>query len=980
MARPSFYIIDGHAHIYRAYFAPFRDLTSPAGEPTKATFVFTQMLLNLVEQRKPDYLAMVIDSGDETVFRKEIDPHYKANRPPRPADFEPQERRILRIVRDAGVPLFEKPGFEADDLIATMTRVLRRRGFDVFLVSKDKDLRQLLGEGVVMYDAVTGDVFDVPTMQARLGFSPSQAIDVQTLVGDSTDNVKGVPGVGEKTAAELIARFRTIDGIYANLDQLKTRKKLVENLLGAREQLAVTRKLVTLRDDVPMEFDPEACRFTGFRVESLQAHLRELGFKSLEARLPATPGAPAGEAPARVAGVEEVSANVSAVSGNIEMGPAVTAPLSAGAKTTPNAPALTFGTSLFGEPSGAGSSGDVSPPSSPLTSPVSTQLANSSACDYRAVIDEATLNALVDELRGAGRFAFDTETDSLRAVGAGLVGMSFSARPGSGWYVPLRAPSGTELLSRQRVFDALVPLLEDPSLAKVGHNLKFDLLVMRTAGVNVRGVTMDTMVASFVLDSGRVSHGIDRLAEELLRFRKISTDSLIGKGRSQITMDRVPLETITRYAAEDADIALRLADLFAAKLSAEPTLRKLHDELETPLIDVLVEMEWAGIAVNPDILAEQSRVLGERIDALRRRIHEAAGIEFNIDSPRQLGELLFTRLGLRPVKKTKTGHSTDVEVLERLAEEHPVPRLVLEYRSLVKLKNTYLDQLADQVNPRTGRIHTSFNQAGAATGRLSSSEPNLQNIPIRTDEGRRIRLAFVPGDPARDVLLTADYSQIELRVLAHLSEEPALIEAFHEDQDIHAAVAAQVFGVDPASVTREQRTRAKTINFGIVYGVTASGLARRIEGLSQRGAEDLIADYHRRFPRIKRFLDQCVEQARRHGYVETILGRRRPVREIDSRIVQLRNAAERVAINSVVQGSAADLIKVAMVNIHRRLRDERRPSRMLLQVHDELVFETPADQVERESELVRHEMTSAMTLRVPLKVEVGFGKNWQEVK
>jgi DNA polymerase-1 len=961
MARPTFYIIDGHAHIYRAYFAPFRDLTSPAGEPTKATFVFTQMLLNLVEQRKPDYLAMVIDSGDETVFRKEIDPQYKANRPARPDDFEPQERRILRIVRDAGVPLFEKPGFEADDLVATMTRVLRERGFDVFLVSKDKDLRQLLDEHVVMYDAVNGDVFDVPAMQAKLGYSPSQAIDVQTLVGDSTDNVKGVPGVGEKTAAELIARFQTIEGIYANLDQLKTKKKLVENLLAARQQLPVTRKLVTLRDDVPMDFDPEACRFDGFRVEPLLAHLRELGFKSLEAKLLASATRRASDAPMAPASVGRAPASASTASSNVP--------------PAPESPTLKFSDSLF----------DDAPASAPAETaatpaPTMSHLATSSDCDYRAVTDEATLAALVAELRTARRFAFDTETDALRAVGAGLVGMSFSTRAGSGWYVPLRAPAGTSLLPRQRVFDALVPLLEDPTLSKVGHNIKYDLLVMRTAGVNVRGVSMDTMVASFVLDSGRVSYGIDRLAEELLRFRKISTESLIGKGRSQITMDRVPLESITRYAAEDADIALRLADLFTSRLEAEPTLRKLHDELETPLIDVLVEMEWAGIAVDPAVLAEQSRVLGERIDELRNKIHQAAGVEFNIDSPKQLGELLFTRLGLRSVKKTKTGNSTDVEVLESLADKHPVPRLVLEYRSLVKLKNTYLDQLADQINPTTGRIHTSFNQTGAATGRLSSSDPNLQNIPIRTDEGRRIRLAFVPGDAARNVLLTADYSQIELRVLAHLSEEPALIEAFRRDEDIHAAVAAQVFGVDPSSVTREQRTQAKTINFGIVYGVTASGLARRIEGLSQRGAETLIADYHRRFPRIKRFLDQCVEQARRHGYVETILGRRRPVREIDSRIVQLRNAAERVAINSVVQGSAADLIKVAMVNIHRRLRDERRRSRMLLQVHDELVFETSADQVEREAELVREEMTNAMTLSVPLKVEVGFGKNWQEVK
>jgi DNA polymerase-1 len=491
---------------------------------------------------------------------------------------------------------------------------------------------------------------------------------------------------------------------------------------------------------------------------------------------------------------------------------------------------------------------------------------------------------------------------------------------------------------------------------------------------------MDTMIGAFLLDPSRIQYGIDRLALEFLNFRKVPTSDLIGKGRGQISMQKVDLDKIAAYAAEDADVALRLAEVLESKLAQTPVLRKLCDEVETPLIEVLVEMEANGIAIDPAILKEQSRVLGERIEELRSKIFQCAGAEFNPDSPKQLADILFTRLKLPVIKRTKTGSSTDVEVLEKLSDKHDCPRLVLDYRSLMKLKNTYLDNLTAYVNPKTGRIHASFNQIGAATGRLSCSDPNLQNIPIRTDEGRRIRLAFVPGDPQRNVLLTADYSQIELRILAHFTQEPALLAAFAADEDIHRAVAAEVFAVPLEKVTRDQRGQAKTINFGIIYGVSAFGLARRIDGLTVQSAADLIAAYNKRFPSIQRFLDQCVMEARTRGYVQTILGRRRPIPEINSSIVSLRNAGERMAINSVVQGSAADMIKMAMNNIHRRLKQENRPSRMLLQVHDELVFETPAEAVESEQQMIRQEMIGAIQLSVPLKVEIGWGKNWQEVK
>jgi DNA polymerase-1 len=485
-----------------------------------------------------------------------------------------------------------------------------------------------------------------------------------------------------------------------------------------------------------------------------------------------------------------------------------------------------------------------------------------------------------------------------------------------------------------------------------------------------------------LIDASRLRYGIDQLALDYLNFKKIETDELIGKGRKQLAMDRVETDRIACYAAEDADIAWRLGDLFEARLDELPAVKKLAHEIEVPLIDVLVEMELNGIAVDPRILAEQSEVMGRRIEDLREQIARAAGaeMEFNPDSPKQLADVLFNRLGLKVIKRTKTGPSTDAEVLEKLADVHPVPRLILEYRGLMKLKNTYLDNLTQYQNPRTGRIHASFNQIGAETGRLSCSDPNLQNIPIRTDEGRRIRSAFVPGDPEHNVLLTADYSQIELRFLAHFTEEPALMRAFEADEDVHRTVAAEVFGVPLEEVTREQRGQAKTINFGIVYGVSAYGLARRIEGLTTQSAQALINAYNKRFPSIKRFLEQCVMEAQSQGYVETIMGRRRPIFEINSRIVSIRNAGERMAINSVVQGSAADLIKKAMLNVYRRLEGDKRPSRMLLQVHDELVFETPAATAEADAATIREEMTNAMKLKVPLKVEVGWAKNWQEVK
>jgi DNA polymerase-1 len=936
----TFYIIDGHAQIYRAFFAPFRDLTSPTGEPTKATFVFTQMLINLVAQRKPDYLCMVIDSDEEKVFRKTLYPEYKANRPPRPDGFDVQEKRILQIVRDAGVPIFESPGFEADDVIATMARQLQEKDFEVFLVSKDKDLRQILSPCTHMYDVQADKVIDEKALLEERGYTPQQSIEVQTLMGDATDNVPGIPGVGEKTAVKLIQKYGTADAVLNHLDELTP--KMRENFVAHRDKLKVSRELVTLKTDVPMRFDVEHCSFKGLSVDGLKPHLSDLGFWTLAKKI----------------GVETT---------------ATSSPASAAPKPKPS-----FEGGLFGDlgakprPEARGTSPDqASPPQEVLTS---------ATCEYELIDTEESFEKFLNQLKKQKRFAFDTETDALGAVSSNLVGMSFSFSDACGYYIPVMGPTDAKILPRDLVIGKLKPILEDPKIEKVGHNIKYDMLSMRQVGVEVKGVALDSMIAAFLVDPGRNQYGIDPLSMHYLNFRKIATVELIGKGKHQLSMAKVDLNQISRYASEDADIAFRLSQLLDRKLTEIPALRKLNDDIETPLIDVLVEMENNGIAVDPSMLKEQSEVLGKRVEELRGQIYHHAGGEFNIDSTKQLAELLFEKLKLRVIKKVKTGPSTDVEVLEKLALDHPVPRLILEYRQLVKLKNTYLDNLTEYLNPKTHRIHASFNQIGAATGRLSCSDPNLQNIPIRTDEGRRIRLAFVPGDREKNILLTADYSQIELRVLAHFTQEPALVKAFENDEDIHKAVAAEVFHVPLDQVTREQRGQAKTINFGIVYGVTAMGLARRIEGLTVKAAQELINAYNKRFPAIEQFLNQCVMNAQSQGYVETLLGRRRPLPDIHSGVLQIRNAAERMAINSVVQGTAADLIKLAMVNIHRRIRKEGLKSRMLLQVHDELVFETPVDVVEEEAKIIQGEMVNAMKLTVPLKVEVGWGKNWQEGK
>ncbi len=905
------YLIDGHAQIFRAYYAPFRDLTSPSGEPTRATHVFCQMLLNMLRDRRPDYLAMVLDAGHETTFRHEIDPQYKANRDAAPEDLGPQIDRIVSILKAMKIPILVRPGFEADDILATLARRLRD-DVEILLVSSDKDLEQLLDDRVRLYDPRKNVLIDPDTLKEKKGYVPDQAVEIQTLVGDSTDNIPGVKGIGPKTAAKLINKYGTAEAVLAHADELTP--KMAENVRAFAEQLPVTRQLVTLRSDVDVSFALDEARCDRFDLAAAQAVFKELGFTRLTDQLVSQLGGEADESE------EEPIADV-------QPKPLVAAP---------------------------------------------------SKTDYQLVDDDKRFDAFLTQLSAQPAFAFDTETTGLNPVAADLVGMSFSWEAGQGFYLPVRSALG-ERLDMQRTLTALKPILEDPAIRKCGQNIKYDLVVMRCAGVNVAGVEFDTMLASFVLDATRRSHGMDHLAHEFLDHETIPISDLIGKGKDQITIDQANPSAVAEYASEDADITWRLKQVLEPQVR-EAGLDALLRKIEVPLVPVLADMEFNGVALDSKVLARMSNRLGNRLMELTGEIHAAAGHEFNIDSPKQLGVVLFDELGLRVVKRTKTSRSTDADTLATLAFEtdHALPKLVLEYRELSKLKNTYVDALPEAVCPRTGRIHASFDQTGAVTGRLSSSNPNLQNIPIRTETGREIRKAFVAGD-ANHVLLAADYSQIELRVLAHFCGDAGLVEAFANDQDIHAAVASQVFSVPVESVTKEQRGRAKTVNFGIIYGQTPFGLARQT-GMSVSEAKEFIQRYFARYPGIQAFIDKCVADAASKGHAETILGRRRRIETIRSRNRQAAAAAERLAVNTVVQGSAADLIKTAMINIHRRIGDEDRPARMLIQVHDELVFEVPRDAVEAEADMIRREMIGAMQLAVPLKVDLAWGANWLEGK
>jgi DNA polymerase-1 len=903
------------------------------------------MLLKLYQQCRPDYVVAAVDTPGKT-FRDELYADYKGTRRATPDDLTSQVPRVLEVFQHFGIPVVGQAGLEADDVIATITRRVLAdpslAGLSVRIVSKDKDLEQLLGDRVTLFDVHTDTTVDVASLLANKGVTPAQVVDTLALMGDAVDNVPGVAGIGPKTAAQLISEFGSLEGILAHLDEIKGKRR--EALEQARAHLPLSRTLVTLKGDADFPFSLETARARPPDAGRLVSLFQTLGFHRFQ---------------------DEVR-RLAAAWPTPRAGPeAVPAPAEA-AVTAPPAPA-------GGGPAPEGEGAPVEAP----------RLATADSADYRAVVDLAGLHALAETLRAQPIIAVDTETTGLER-GARLCGLSFSWHAGHGVYVPTRSPEPSAHLDTATVLGVLRPLLEDPTLPKCGHNLKFDAGALRGEGVSLRGVVFDSMLASMLIDPAQSSHKLDLLAQQLLGYEMIPITALIGEGAAQGTMDAVPLEAITRYAAEDADVALRLYERLAPRLE-ELGLAALLRDVEAPLTSVLAEMEANGILCDGEELVRQGAGLTGRVEELRRRVQDIAGSEFQLDSTKQLAEVLFDRLGLTPGKKTKTGRSTDVHVLERLAAQEDrndprttVPGLVLEYRQLNKLISTYLGNLRDSIDPGTGRIHSTFHQLVAATGRLASQNPNLQNIPVRRDIGRQIRKAFLA--PAEQLLLCADYSQVELRLLAHLSEDAALLDAFARDLDIHSAVAAQVFNVAPEAVTREQRGYAKTINFGIIYGITPFGLARRIEGLDVPAATELIAGYKRRFPGIDAFLRACVRQALEEGYVTTILGRRRAIPELRSANHATRALGERLAINSVVQGSAADLIKVAMVNVQRRIERDGLPLRLILQIHDELVLEGPAGQAAALADAVRDEMERAMTLRVPLKAEVGVGRDWMSAK
>lgn len=969
------YLIDGYAQFFRAYHAIRTRMSSPVtGEPTNMTFGFVGMLLKLLrrdaEQLKgdgdPAYLAVALDiGGDHGTFRSTLYPAYKATRDAPPEDLAPQVERALRILGAIGVPVIGAAGFEADDVIATIASAysLRHPDVRVRIISKDKDLKQLLGEGVPrtqMYDIHTDVLITEQTLKDELGITPAQVIDMLTLMGDTADNVPGVPGIGPKTAAQLIAEYGTLDAVVAAAEAGAIKGKKGENILAARANLPLSKQLVSLRHDVPIDLDLETARTDRLKLGELMPILRELGFNRYQDELKALLGQTAAPEPAGI-------------------------PTSKGQGLK----SLGFG---FGT----------------LFEQHAEEAVRAVDGNYRLVTTRPDLDALIERMKQAPVVAIDTETTHIRPMLAQLAGVCVSVQTGEGFYIPVRSPDPSSHLDEATVIAALRPVLEDPSVPKVGHNLKFDLNVLRNTGIRLAGdlptpdhpLAGDTMIASYVLDPSRSSHSMDALAMALLGRANISIKDLIGTGRDQKRFDEVSLDRAGPYSAEDADVTLQLDHALAQQLAAEPSLQTLYRTVEMPLVPVLAELEYNGVLVDPAELDRQRERLQSRIDDLARSIDTAAidalDRTFDYNSPKQLAEALFNKpdhpdkpgLGLKPIKKTKTGFSTDAEVLDKLAADDtiasrtPIPGLILEYRQLTKLVSTYLAALKDEIHPVTRRIHASFNQTVAVTGRLSSSDPNLQNIPIRTDIGRDIRKAFI-APPGR-VLITADYSQIELRVLAHLSRDPALIAAFLGGEDIHTAVAAQIHRVPLDQVTREQRSGAKMVNFGIVYGVTPYGLARRL-GVSNTEAAEIIDGYKARFGNIATFLAECIQQATDRGFVETMLGRRRPIPEIESNNPQRRALAERTAINTVVQGSAADLIKLAMIDLHARINaaapaDALAGTKMILQIHDELVFETPEDRAAAVMPVIIERMEAAMSLSVPLKVDAHAGANWFEGK
>ncbi|MCH9654345.1 MAG: DNA polymerase I [Planctomycetes bacterium] len=890
--KETLYIIDTFSLVFQVFHA-VPAMTGPAGQPTNAIFGITRDILNIIKTHSPDYLIFAMDSSGPGT-RNEIYPDYKANRSEMPEDLKAQISSIMDVVKGFQVPIIEQPGWEADDVFATLARLGKERGIETVIVTNDKDARQLINDSVQLYNIRKNTFMDAEAVVQDWGIRPDQVIDFQSLVGDSVDNIPGVPLVGPKKAQTLIEKFGSLEEVLANADQAKG-PKLQQNLKEYADQARMSRQLVTLNNGLELKVDWEASRLTHPDRERLRQLFIDFGFRRF---------------------AEDMKDNFTKQD------------------TTPTVDRI-----------------------------------------WETVDSKPTFEKFMALIHQQDEFCVDLETTGLKPAEAEIVGWAISWQENQGYYIPVEGPAGQKALDPQYVLNHLRPLLEDPDILIANQNIKYDMVVLMRAGVTLQGVSIDPMVASYLLSAGERGHGLDKLAERYLQHTMIPISDLIGSGKQQKKMFEVDVVKVAEYAVEDAEIAWKLSRILKEELKQEG-LWDLYWDLERPLISILAEMEFTGIRVDTDELNRQSQQLQERLTELISEIYEIAGHEFNIASPLQLRTVLFEELNLPVFKKTKTGPSTDQSVLEKLAPLHELPAKISEHRHLSKLKSTYLDALPDLVNSDTGRIHASFNQVVAATGRLSSSDPNLQNIPIRTEEGRQIRKAFIPKNEDWR-LLCADYSQIELRVLAHLSQDEALSLAFREGADIHTAVASDIFRVSHDDVDSNMRRTAKAVNFGVIYGQSPFGLSETI-GIPQSEAAGFIQDYFERYRGVREFLDQILEDCSKNRFVRTICGRKREVQGVRAGIQKQLNMPERTAINTVIQGSAADLIKQAMINVTERLKQEQHPGRMLMQIHDELVFEVPTSNLESLSQIVREEMESAMDLDIPLIVDLSSGRNWLE--
>ena len=889
--RKTLYLIDGSSYIFRAFFGVRQQLSTSKGFPTNALYGFINMLQKVIREEKPDYLVVAFDSPDKT-FRHKIYPNYKANRDAPPEELSRQFPYFEPLVTAYGLSSIRRPGFEADDIIGTLAKKGKKKGLEIVIVSGDKDMMQLISPHIYMLDTMKNKKFMDKEVVEKFGVQANKVVEVMGLMGDSSDHIPGVAGVGPKTAAELIRKFGSIEALYKRIDEVE-KKNVKEKLERDKENAFMSRELVCIDTAMDLEFNSDLMKLGKVDSAKLKKMFEEFEFVSF------------------LEGMQDGTAN-------------------------------------------------------------SLKIDRS---EYKTILTQKSFNDLMESLAKKKSFAFDVETTSKRPVWARLVGISFSFEDGNAFYLPLahRYLGVPEQLEFKAVCEKLKPILEDKSIKKCGHNIKYDLIVMSNEGIALDGVDFDTMIASYLLNPSSRGHGLDALTMEYFGHKNLTYKEMTGTGSKEIGFDEVEVDRATEYAAEDSDMTWRLKGKLQPQLK-DSTL-KLYKEIELPLLEVLAEIELNGVYVDRKLLKELSIKIDKQLLHLEKDIYVLADEEFNINSPKQLSVILFEKLKLPVVKKTKTGYSTDVSVLEQLAVEHKLPEQVLSYRQLAKLKSTYVDALPGEIFEKTGRVHTSFNQTVAATGRLSSSNPNLQNIPIRSDMGKEIRKAFTAQ--GNNMLLSADYSQIELRILAHLSKDKALKNAFDKGEDVHARTAADIFGSSLEQVDENSRRMAKAVNFGIIYGLSAFGLSRQLN-ISRKDAQDFIDRYFSLYSSVKDFMDNTIAEARECGYTLTMFNRRRYLPDLKSDNRQVRESAERIAINSPIQGSAADLIKVAMIRLSRNLKKIKLNSKMILQVHDELLFECPVQEKKEIESLVRKAMEGACSLSVPLVVDIGWGKNWNE--